>query len=88
MPKCRQWLVMGSRVTDDFYFVSACLLFSKNIFLHNDAYIILKGKQTKKKNLLKEYQNNYPCREVDGVFSVKDFSYPFLGFVSSDVKIN
>lgn len=49
MPKCQQWLVMGSRGTDDFYFISAYLLFSKNFFLHNDAYIILKGKQTKKK---------------------------------------
>lgn len=30
--KCQQWLVMGSRVTDDFYFISACLLLSKKKF--------------------------------------------------------
>lgn len=54
MPKCQQWLVMGSRVTDDFHFISVCLLFSEFFFfLHNDACVILKGKQTNKQKASK-----------------------------------
>ena len=76
MPKCRQWLVMGSRVTDDFYFISACLLFSKNIFLHNDAYIILKGKQTKKKTFLKNIKITIHAVKLMGFSQLKIFRIP------------
>ena len=76
MPKCRQWLVMGSRVTDDFYFISAYLLFSKNIFLHNDAYIILKGKQTKKKTFLKNIKITIHAVKLMGFSQLKIFHIP------------
>lgn len=52
--RCQQWLAMGSRITDDFNFISTCLLFFKKPFFLHDTCIILKGKKNFQKRILED----------------------------------